>query len=119
MNRVCLTGRITRDLELKKTSNDKSVCSFDVAVNRGFGNDNTDFVSCVSWDNQAENLVKYQRKGSKIAVEGSLRVDKYQDSDGKNRYKIYVQASNIEYLDSKKEEPEKPKENVFDDDLPF
>lgn len=56
------------------------------------------------WGKQAENLVKYQTKGSLIAVEGSNRVDKYQNEKGENRYKHYILVNTIEYLGTKKEE---------------
>lgn len=99
MNNVTLIGRITKDLELRSTSNGKSVCEFNIAVNRiGEG---TDFITCVIYGNQAENLCKYQDKGSQIAVSGSLRVDTY-EKDGQRKYKTYVLTNNIEYLESKK-----------------
>lgn len=132
MNRIVLIGRIANDLELKKTPHGKSVCSFNLAVKRAFDRNETDFLECVAWNAQAENLVKYQRKGSQLAVEGAVQVDKYQDKEGKNRYKIFVQVNNIEFLDAKKEtitEPQTKKieeikvEEInmaeLEDDLPF
>lgn len=104
------------------------------------GQEGTDFISCVVWEKQAENLEKYQGKGSLIGVTGSLRVDKYQDKDGNNRYNTYVLANNVEYLESKKSkengtdinvasnEPTKQTDSfaefgeeiqISDDDLPF
>ena len=100
MNKVLLIGRITKDLELRHTPNDKAVCDFTLAVNRD--KDNADFINCVVWNNQAENLCKYQGKGSLIAVFGELRVDTY-EVEGNKRYKTYVYVNNIEFL-SKKEE---------------
>lgn len=121
MNRIVITGRITKDLELKKTSSGKSVCSFTLAVKRGFDRKETDFINCVVWNAQAESLVKYQCKGSQLAVDGSLQIDKYQDKDGNNRQRVYVQTNNIEFLDSKKEtgKPQDDYINTSDDDLPF
>ena len=95
MNKVILTGRITKDLELRKTKSDKSVCEFTLATNR-------DFVSCMVWNQQAENLRKFQGKGSLIAVFGELRTDSY-EIDGNKRYKTYVLVSNIEFLSKKTE----------------
>jgi single-strand DNA-binding protein len=130
MNQINLVGRITRDLELRTTTNQKSVCEFTIAVNR-VGSEAADFITCVVWEKQAENLVKYQGKGSLIAVSGSLRVDKYKTEQGENRYKTYVLANNIMYLSTKsseevsKDEFDKSlsKEDVVtiidDDDLPF
>ena len=132
MNNVCLIGRVTRDLELRTTGNGKNVCEFSIAVKR-VGNENADFINCVVWEKQAENLCKYQNKGSLISVSGSLRVDKFQNEKGENRYKTYVLANNIMYLYTKSSE-EVSKEDTFDgynlskddvevlvndDDLPF
>ena len=100
MNKVLLIGRITKDLELRHTPNDKAVCDFTLAVNRD--KENADFINCVVWNNQAENLCKYQGKGSLIAVFGELRVDTY-EVEGNKRYKTYVYVNNIEFL-SKNEE---------------
>ena len=100
MNKVLLIGRITKDLELRHTPNDKAVCDFTLAVNRD--KENADFINCVVWNSQAENLCKYQGKGSLIAVFGELRVDTY-EVEGNKRYKTYVYVNNIEFL-SKKEE---------------
>lgn len=103
MNNVVLIGRITKDLDLKYTANDKAVCNFDIAVNR-IGTDATDFISVAVWGKQAENLVNYQSKGSLIAVEGSIRVDKYQNENGENRYKFFILANSIEYLSTRTSE---------------
>ena len=108
MNSVAITGRITKELELRYTPNGKPVCDFSLAVYRD--KDNTDFINCMVWNNQAENLCKYQGKGSLIGLTGSLRVDTYKDKDNNTRYKNYVLVNNIEYLSSKqktKEEPQK------------
>lgn len=105
MNQICLIGRLARNPELRYTNNNKSVTSFTVAVNR-IGQENADFINCAVWNAQAENLCKYQEKGSLIGIVGSLRVDQYQDSNGDNRYRTYVLASNIEYLSKKKDSAE-------------
>ena len=121
-----LIGRITKDLELRHTPNDKAVCDFTLAVNRD--KENADFINCVVWNNQAENLCKYQGKGSLIAVFGELRVDTY-EVEGNKRYKTYVYVNNIEFL-SKKEETMPTKElttktitqetiEYTDEDLPW
>lgn len=105
MNSINLIGRITKDLELRYTSNNKAVCDFSIAVNRAYTTENgereADFINIQVWGKQAENLEKYQGKGSLIAVNGSLRVDAYQDKEGKNKYKTYVLANNIEYVSTK------------------
>lgn len=101
MNKVILTGRITKDLELRKTKSDKSVCEFTLATNR-VGNEDADFISCMVWNQQAENLCKFQGKGSLIAVFGELRTDSY-EIEGQKRYKTYVLVSNVEFLSKKTE----------------
>ena len=101
MNKVILTGRITKDLELRKTKSDKSVCEFTLATNR-LGSEDADFISCMVWNQQAENLCKFQGKGSLIAVFGELRTDSY-EIEGQKRYKTYVLVSNVEFLSKKTE----------------
>ena len=134
MNKVILTGRLTHDHEIKVLNNDKTVCEFTIATNRG--KDKADFINCIVWNAQAENLVKYQSKGSLIAVLGELRIDVYEVEDTR-RYKTYVLVNTIEYLESKKKDNEEsnPFEQfgehvktdfdlgeqiqIEDDDLPF
>lgn len=126
MNKILLIGNLTRNLELKYTSTNKSVLDTNIAVQRQYSNQNgereTDFINIQVWGKQAENLDKYCGKGSKIAIEGELRVDTYEKSDGSKGYKTYVLVSNVEFLDTKKKE-EKPtievneevKEDIFED----
>ena len=71
MNVVILIGRLTKDPELKQTSSNLVYCRFTIAVDRPFSKDNaTDFINCVVWRKQAENLCKYQKKGNLIGVTG-------------------------------------------------
>ena len=105
MNKAILIGRLTRDPELSTTPTGRNVCQFSVAVSRNFTNANgereADFINCVVWDKQAENLVKYQKKGNQIAVEGRIQTRNYDDKDGKKVYVTEILASNISFLDSK------------------
>lgn len=103
MNNVTIIGRITKDLETRTTNNQKSVCEFTLAVNRT-GSEGADFITCVVWNKPAENLAKYQGKGSLIAVTGQLRVEKYQTKENETRYRTYVLVNNIEYLETKKQD---------------
>lgn len=100
MNKVMLVGRLTRMPELKEVK-DKKVCEFTIATNRVNGKD-ADFINCVVWNIQAENLCKYQVKGNIIGVIGELRTETYEVNEQK-RHKSYVLVSNIEFLESKKE----------------
>ena len=105
MNKAILIGRLTKDPELRTTPIGRNVCQFSVAVSRNFTNANgereADFINCVVWDKQAENLVKYQKKGNQIAVEGRIQTRNYDDKDGKKVYVTEILASNISFLDSK------------------
>ena len=117
MNSVLLIGRITKDLELRTTKNNKEVCEFSLAINR-FG-EGTDFITCLVYGNQAANLCKYQGKGSQIAVSGSLRVDSWEDEQRQRKYKTYVLANIIEYLGTKKEENAQNNQNIGQNYNPY
>lgn len=105
MNKAILIGRLTRDPELRTTPTGRNVCQFSVAVNRTYTNANgdreADFINCVVWDKQAENLARYQKKGNQIAVEGRIQTRNYDDSNGRKVYVTEVLASNISFLDAK------------------
>lgn len=100
MNKCILTGRITKDLELRKTNSDKSVCNFTIAVNERATED-VDFIDCEAWGKTAENLCEYQSKGNLIAVFGRLKKRDYEDKDGNKRNKSYIVADEIEFLEKK------------------
>lgn len=129
MNNIQLIGRITKDLELKQSGN-TSMCSFTIAVNRKFakeGQQKADFINVICFNKVAENLVKYQGKGSQIGVVGSLNIDQYQDQEGNNRTFTKVVANEIEFLggnsntENKQNNEYKIEEfNDFDEDeIPF
>ena len=105
MNKALLIGRLTRDPELRTTPTGRNVCQFSIAVSRNFTNANgdreADFINCVVWDKQAENLVKYQKKGNQIAVDGRIQTRNYDDKDGKRVYVTEILATSISFLDSK------------------
>lgn len=108
MNKSILIGRITKDPELRTTPNNRSVCQFTIAVNRTYTNEEgkreADFINCVVWDKQAENLAMYQKKGNQIAVDGRIQTRNYDDKDGKRVYVTEVLVNNISYLDTKKDD---------------
>lgn len=108
MNNVVLVGRLTRDPELRTVNTmngTNTTCNFTVAVNRQFSNQNgerdADFISCVIWGKQAENLSKYCTKGSLIGVTGRIQTRNYQNSEGNTVYVTEVAANNITFLGSK------------------
>ena len=106
MNKVILIGRITKDLELRRTNSDLLYCKFTLAVNKAFKKNEADFINCVAWRKTAENLVKYCRKGSKIAVEGNIQTGSYTNKHGTRVYTTEVVAETIEFLDNVKKQQE-------------
>ena len=100
MNLVALTGNIATDIELRQVG-DTVVTSINLAVRDNFKKDTTHFIRMEAWGKTAELLSQYCAKGSKIGVEGSLKVDKFQDKEGNNREVTKVNANRIEFLDSK------------------
>ena len=105
MNKAILIGRLTKDPELRTTPTGRNVCQFSIAVNRAYTNANgereADFINCVVWDKQAENLARYQKKGNQIAVDGRIQTRNYDDKDGKRVYVTEILATNISFLDAK------------------
>lgn len=125
MNNVNLTGRLTKDVDIRYTSSNKAVASFTIAVDKFVnGEKQADFINCVVWEKQAENLNRFCRKGSKVAIEGCIQTRTYDAKDGTKRNIVEVLAHNIEYLDNKPQGvKETPQEEVIidipPDDLPF
>ena len=107
MNKVELIGRLTKDPELRYTSNNVAVANFTIAVNRPYqdqdGEKQTDFINVFTWRKTAENVSKYCKKGRLIAVEGSIRTRSY-EKDGNKYYVTEIEATNIEFLESKKDD---------------
>lgn len=106
MNKIILLGRLTKDPELKYTNNNLAFCQFTIAVNRAYnsttnGQPSADFINCVVWRKQAENLAKYQRKGNQIIVEGRLETRSYNANDGSKRYITEVICDSIHFVDNK------------------
>ena len=114
MNKAILIGRLTKDPELRTTPTGRNVCQFSVAVSRNFTNANgereADFINCVVWDKQAENLVKYQKKGNQIAVEGRIQTGSY-EKDGQRVYTTDVVADNVQFLETKAQSQNRPVED--------
>src|SRR5690554_1397958 len=102
MNRVVLVGRITHDLELRYTTGGIAVVNFSIAVNRNYTNEQgereADFIRCVAWRGQAENMVKYVGKGSLIGVDGKIQSSTYETPQGEKRTSIDVVADQVEFL---------------------
>lgn len=107
INRVVLTGRLTRNPELKTTQGGLSVASFTIAVNRQFtdsnGNRGADFINCVIWRKAAENLCKYTHKGSLIGVDGRLQTRSYDNNNGQKVFVTEVVVDSFSLLEPKNE----------------
>lgn len=119
MQRYIATGNLTRNLELRYTKDNKPVIETTLAIRRGF-TDETDFITIQVWNKLAENLSKYCGKGSKILVEGEIRVTSYKNKEDKTIYKTYVMVNNVEYLESKpKQKEEVKKEEKVETSNPY
>lgn len=105
MNSVNLIGRITKDIELKTTESGMVATSMFIAINNG-KNENgeermADFPKICVYEKQAENLAKYCKKGSLVAVNGRIKTRNYEKEDGTKIYETYVIANRVEFLDTK------------------
>lgn len=102
MNKVFLIGNLTRDPELTETSGGVSVCHFAIAVNRSYtssdGERQTDFFNVTAWRGLAENVSRFTKKGSKVAVSGSIQIRNYEDNQGNRRTAVDVIAQDVEFL---------------------
>ncbi len=106
-NKVLLMGNLTRDIELKHTSNNNAVGNFGIATNRkwksadGEWREETTFVDCEVWGRTAETMSKYLRKGRPVFIEGRLKLDTWEDkNDGSKRSKLRVVVENFQFIDS-------------------
>ena len=134
MNKVYLIGNLTRDVELAQTPSGVAVARFSIAVSRQYQDSNgerkTDFFNCVAWRGLAETIAKYCKKGSKVAVCGSIQLRNYEDNQGIKRQAVDIIVQDCEFLTPKQEEltenrktSTKSKPTLtpveIDEDLPF
>lgn len=100
MNNITITGRITKDPEIRYTSNNKANVLFTLAVNRDYKDENgerqADFISCVAWGNQAEYIGKYVLKGDNLGINGRLQTRNYQDQNGRTIFITEVIVERVE-----------------------
>lgn len=146
INRVCITGNLTRDPELRATQSGSQVLSFGIAVNdrrknqqTGEWEDYPNFVDCTMFGTRAEKIANYLAKGSKVAIEGKLRYSSW-ERDGEHRSKLEVIVDEIEFMSRRDEQggavintpapapvrPTAPSKavpvaavEVYDEDIPF
>ncbi|MBY0205294.1 single-stranded DNA-binding protein [Paenibacillus cucumis (ex Kampfer et al. 2016)] len=130
LNRVILIGRLTRDPELRYTPNGTATASFNLAVDRPFGDKETDFIPIVTWRQTAEACANYLRKGRLAAVEGRIQVRNYENNEGNRVYVTEVIADNVRFLERGEQQGGNRNDSdpfndngkpidISDDDLPF
>lgn len=130
MNKAILSGRLTKDPDIRTTASGISVCSFTIACNRRVKNssgewvDEADFIPCVAWRQLGEHVNRYFNKGDRILVEGEIRPRSYEDKKtGERRYITEVIVSNVEFAqDRAKTKAAQDDEDFVDIDdtsLPF
>lgn len=140
LNSTVLVGRLTDNAELRYTPNNQAVATFRLAVNRNFkgqdGKREADFINCVIWRQQAENLANWAKKGALIGIVGRIQTRSYENQQGQRVYVTEVVAENFQLLESQKERGNQPQANsqpdfrrnetmnantmdISDDDLPF
>ena len=138
LNSTCLVGRMVKSAELRYTPNNQAVATFTLAVNRNFKSQNgdreTDFINCVIWRQQAENLANWAKKGALIGITGRLQVRSY-EKNGERRYVTEVIAETVTLLEKRNNNQNNQNSNpsngynspsgganpldLSDDDLPF
>ncbi|MDG5113476.1 single-stranded DNA-binding protein [Companilactobacillus pabuli] len=105
INRVVLVGRLTKDPELRYTTNGVAVVSFNLAVNRSFTNSQgereADFISCVIWRKGAENFANFTHKGSLVGVDGRIQTSSYDNQQGQRIFRTDVILENFSLLEPK------------------
>lgn len=139
INNVVLVGRLTKDAELRYTQSNVAVATFTLAVNRTFKSENgereADFINCVMWRKQAENLANWAKKGASIGITGRIQTRTYDNQQGQRVYVTEVVAENFQLLESRKDGSQQTVDNhdqqapnfarnsnpmdISDDDLPF
>lgn len=106
INRVVLVGRLTKDPETRVSQNNIAVTTFTLAVNRPFtsknGNNEADFISCITFRKQAENVSQYLSKGSLAGIDGRLQTRNYENKEGQRVYVTEVVCESVQFLEPKK-----------------
>lgn len=137
INNVVLVGRLVRDPELRYTPNNQAVATFSLAVNRNFKGQNgereADFINCVIWRQQAENLANWAKKGALIGITGRIQTRSYENQQGRRVYVTEVVANNFQLLEFNKQNDQNQTQShsqqdfarqaepfvIDDDSLPF
>ena len=108
MNKVILSGNLTKDPEVRYTQSGMAYARMGIAVNRPYSSKNTegqptvDFFNMTSWSKQAEFCGRYLKKGSPVIVEGRIENNNYEDKNGVKHYDVSIHVDNIEFASSKR-----------------
>ena len=103
MNKVFLSGNLTRDPEIRYTQSGKAYARMGIAVNRPYSKEKvTDFFNLTAWDKTAEFCGRYLHKGSRVLVEGRLQTSNYENKDGVKVNAVDITIENIEFADNKR-----------------
>lgn len=102
MNSVCIIGRVTKDIQERRTQNGTAVVSFTLAVDRRKKEDGADFINCIAWDKSAETIAKYVHKGDLFGVTGYIQTRNY-EKDGRTNYATEVVTTGFQFLERKRE----------------
>ena len=139
LNSICLVGRLTKNAELKYVNDSMAVATFTLAVNRNFKSQNgereADFINCVIWRQQAENLANWAKKGALIGITGRIQTRSYENQQGQRVYVTEVVADSFQLLEKRdngnqlqdRNQPDFSQQapmnanpmDISDDDLPF
>ena len=140
INNVVLVGRMTRDAELRYTPSNQAVATFTLAVNRNFKNQNgereADFINCVMWRQQAENIANWTQKGMLVGITGRIQTRNYENQQGQRVYVTEVVGETFQVMESRKDQQGGQSQggyqsggqssygggyptDISDDDLPF
>lgn len=126
INRVVLVGRLTKNPEFRTTPSGVDVATFTLAVNRNFksknGEQQADFINCVVFRKQAENVNNYLNKGSLAGVDGRLQSRSYENKEGQRVFVTEVICDNVQFLETKgtqKQNGQQPKQSLSSQDNPF
>lgn len=136
INNVVLIGRLTRDVELRYTPTNVAAATFTLAVNRNFknadGEREADFINCIMWRQQAENLANWTKKGMLVGITGRIQTRSYENQQGQRVYVTEVVAESFQVLEKRDNAANKSSldnqmppnfsgqpMDISDDDLPF
>ena len=117
LNNINIMGRLVRNPELRHTQKDTAVASFRIAVDRDFGEKQTDFFDVVAWRKTGEFVSKYFKQGQMIAIVGRLQTRDWEDKDGNKRRSVEIVAENCYFAGGKKEENSGSKMEELPDDM--